>query len=131
MTVSERVKELRKSMNLTLEKFGNKLGVGKSALSKIENGENGLTDQMIKLMVKEFGVSENWLRTGEGEMLPHFSRADAIAKLADDIMTEVPDSFKSRLVTALAQMSDEQWKLLEDFTYKVVGNEYPFSAQKD
>ncbi len=125
MTVSERVKELRKSMNLTLEKFGNKLGVGKSAISKIENGENGLTDQMTKLMVKEFGVNENWLRTGEGEMFPEFSRADAIAKLADDIMTEVPNSFKSRLVTALAQMTDEQWRLLEDFTYKVVGGEYP------
>ncbi len=125
MTVSERVKELRKSMNLTLEKFGNKLGVGKSAISKIENGENGLTDQMTKLMVKEFGVNENWLRTGEGEMFPEFSRADAIAKLADDIMTEVPNSFKSRLVTALAQMTDEQWRLLEDFTYKVVGDEYP------
>ncbi len=131
MTVNERVKKLRKSKNLTLEKFGNSLGVGKSAIFKIESGENNLTDQMIKLMVKEFGVSENWLRTGEGEMLPDFSRADAIAKLADDIMTEVPDSFKSRLVTALAQMSDEQWKLLEDFTYKVVGNEYPFSTQKD
>lgn len=125
MTVSERVKELRKSMNLTLEKFGNKLGVEKSAISKIENGENGLTDQMTKLMVKEFGVNENWLRTGEGEMFPEFSRADAIAKLADDIMTEVPNSFKSRLVTALAQMTDEQWRLLEDFTYKVVGDEYP------
>jgi transcriptional regulator with XRE-family HTH domain len=131
MTVSERVKELRKSMNLTLEKFGNKLGVEKSAISKIENGENGLTDQMTKLMVKEFGVNENWLRTGEGEMFPEFSRADAIAKLADDIMTEVPNSFKSRLVTALAQMTDEQWRLLEDFTYKVVGDEYPLFPKKD
>lgn len=131
MTVNERIKEIRKSNDLTMDKFGERIGVTKAAISKIEKGERGVTDQMIKLMVKEFGVSENWLRTGEGEMLPDFSRADAIAKLADDIMTEVPDSFKSRLVTALAQMSDEQWKLLEDFTYKVVGNEYPFSTQKD
>ncbi len=126
-----RIKELRKHFDLTQDVFGKKLGIKKSAVSKIEKGENGVTDQMIKLMVKEFGVNESWLRTGEGEMIPEFSRADAIAKLADDIMTEVPDSFKSRLVTALAQMSDEQWKLLEDFTYKVVGNEYPFSTQKD
>lgn len=131
MTVNERVKELRKSTNLTLEKFGNKLGVGKTAISKIEHCENGVTDQMIKLMVKEFGVSESWLRTGEGEMFPKFERADAIAKLADDIMTEVPDSFKSRLVTALAQMTDEQWKFLEDITYKVIGGEYPLFSKKD
>lgn len=42
------------------------------------------------------------MRDGEGELFPEFDRDDAIAKLADDIMTEVPDSFKSRLVTALA-----------------------------
>ncbi|MCX4378534.1 MAG: hypothetical protein OSJ61_20535, partial [Lachnospiraceae bacterium] len=60
-----------------------------------------------------------------------FDRADAIAKLADDIMTEVPDSFKSRLVTAIAQMTDDQWKLLEEITYKVVGGEYPISTKKD
>lgn len=131
MTVNERIKILRKSKNLTLEKFGNNLGVKKSAISKIENGENGVTDQMVKLMVKEFGVNENWLRNGEGEMFPEFDRADAIAKLADDIMTEVPDSFKSRLVTAIAQMTDEQWKLLEEITYKVVGGEYPISTKKD
>lgn len=128
--MNTRIKELRKYLNLTQDEFGNKLGIKKSAVSKIEKGENGVTDQMIKLMVKEFGVNENWLRTGEGEMFPEFDRADAIAKLADDIMTEVPDSFKSRLVTALAEMTDEQWKLLEDITYKVVGGEYPFSPKK-
>lgn len=129
--MNKRIKELRKHLKLTQDEFGEKLGVAKSSISNIEKGRYGVTDQTIKLMVREFGVSEKWLRTGEGEMLPDFSRADAIAKLADDIMMEVPDSFKSRLVTALAQMSDEQWKLLEDFTYKVVGNEYPFSTQKD
>lgn len=126
-----RIKELRKYLHLTQDEFGEKLGIKKSAVSKIEKGENGVTDQMIKLMVKEFGVNENWIRTGEGEMFPEFDRTDAIAKLADDIMTEVPDSFKSRLVTALAQMTDEQWTLLEDITYKVVGGEYPVSSKKD
>lgn len=128
--MNERVKELRKYLHLTQDEFGEKLGIKKSAVSKIEKGENGVTDQMIKLMVKEFAVNENWLRTGEGEMFPEFGRADAIAKLADDIMTEVPNSFKSRLVTALAQMTDEQWRLLEDFTYKVVGDEYPLFPKK-
>lgn len=126
-----RIKELRKYLHLTQDEFGEKLGIKKSAVSKIEKGENGVTDQMIKLMVKEFGVNKNWIRTGEGEMFPEFDRTDAIAKLADDIMTEVPDSFKSRLVTALAQMTDEQWTLLEDITYKVVGGEYPLSSKKD
>lgn len=127
----ERIKELRKYLNLTQDEFGDRLGVVKSSISNIEKGRHGITDQMIKLMVKEFGVNEDWLRTGDGEMFPKFDRADAIAKLADDIMTEVSDSFKSRLVTALAQMTDEQWKLLEDIIYKVVGDEYLLSNKKD
>lgn len=127
----ERIKELRKYLNLTQDEFGDRLGVVKSSISNIEKGRHGITDQMIKLMVKEFGVNENWLRTGDGEMLPKFDRADAIAKLADDIMTEVSDSFKSRLVTALAQMTDEQWTLLEDIIYKIVGNENLLSNKKD
>ena len=129
--MNERIKKLRKQLHLTQDEFGNKLGVANSSISNIEKNRYGITDQMIKLMVKEFGVNENWIRTGEGEMFPEFDRADAIAKLADDIMTEVPDSFKSRLVTALAQMTDEQWTLLEDITYKVVGGEYPLSLKKD
>ena len=129
--MNERIKKLRKQLHLTQDEFGNKLGVANSSISNIEKNRYGITDQMIKLMVKEFGVNENWLRTGEGEMFPEFDRANAIAKLADDIMTEVPDSFKSRLVTALAQMTDEQWKVLEDITYKVVGGEYPMPNQKD
>ena len=48
MTCGERVKEIRKELGLTLEKFGEKLGVKKNALSAIENGRNSLTEQMAK-----------------------------------------------------------------------------------
>ena len=47
MSQGERVRELRKFLNLTLEKFGKSLGVGKTAISKIENNERKLTEQMI------------------------------------------------------------------------------------
>ncbi len=121
--MNERVKELRKSMNLTLEKFGNRLGVGKSAIFKIESGENGVTEQMVKLMVIEFGISENWLRTGEGEMFPKFNRTTAIAKLATQIITEKPNSFKSRFISFLVQMTDEQWTFLEKISYNFLRSE--------
>ena len=50
MTQGERVRMIRKhpNVNLTLEKFGEKLGIKKSALSLIENGKNNLTEQMAK-----------------------------------------------------------------------------------
>lgn len=66
--MNERIRELRKKLNLTMEKFGGRLGVGKTAISKIEKGDNSLTDQMFKSICREFNVNEEWARTGKGEM---------------------------------------------------------------
>ena len=59
MTQGERVRMIRKhpNVNLTLEKFGEKLGIKKSALSLIENGKNNLTEQMAKSICREFRVN--------------------------------------------------------------------------
>ena len=67
MTQGERVKEIRKELNLTLEKFGERVGVTKQTVSRIENGVNNLTDQMALAICRTFSVNEHWLRTGEGE----------------------------------------------------------------
>lgn len=68
MTQGERVKAVRKSLGLTLEIFGAKIGLKKSGLSLIENGRNELTDSNAKAICREFGVNEDWLRTGVGDM---------------------------------------------------------------
>lgn len=68
MTQGERVKDARKSLGLTLEKFGERLGVRKNAISAIENGRNSLSDQMLKSISREYGVSEAWLLDGTGDM---------------------------------------------------------------
>ena len=68
MNENERVKALRKELRMTLETFSSCLGVGKAAISKIENSQRGLTDQMSRAICREFNVNEEWLRTGSGEM---------------------------------------------------------------
>lgn len=82
MTVGERIKAARKSLGLTLEEFGKKLGVGKTAISKLENGERNLTDQMLLSIHREFNVREEWLRDGIGEMFEPAAadELDALAK---------------------------------------------------
>lgn len=67
MTQGERIKEIRKDLNLTLEKFGEKLGVTKVAISNIEKGNRNLTDQMIKAICREYNVNYNYLMYGTGE----------------------------------------------------------------
>lgn len=66
--MNERIKELRKALNLTLEKFGEPIGLKKSALSLIESGRNSVTEQTVKAICREFNVDYLWLTTGEGEM---------------------------------------------------------------
>lgn len=112
MSQGQRVKELRKELNLTLEKFGKPLGVGKTAISKIENGENSLTDQMIISICREYNASEEWLRSGVGEMFVPLTRNQVIAGFAADLIKE-EDSFKSKLIEALANLNEEEWKVLE------------------
>lgn len=66
--MNERVKELRKTLGLSGEKFGEPLGLKRSAISQIETGNANLTDQVIKLICLTYNVNEDWLRTGNGEM---------------------------------------------------------------
>lgn len=119
MDEGQRVRELRKELGLTLEKFGKPLGVGKTAISKIENGENNLTDQMILAICREYNVDEKWLRTGEGEMFKKLNRQQELAQLTVTLFKEEEDSFKSRLIMALAQLNEEEWELLEKISDKI------------
>lgn len=68
MTQGERVKELRKVLSLTLEKFGEHIGLKKNTMSAIETGRNALTEANMKAICREFNVDYFWLRDGTGEM---------------------------------------------------------------
>lgn len=114
MTQGERVKEIRKSLNLTLEKFGEKLGVKKGALSAIENGRNALTDQLAKSISREYNVNYDYLMHGEGEMFTQMTPDEEIANFFGNVLKD-DDSFKKRLISGLANLDDNGWKVLEAF----------------
>lgn len=84
MTQGERIKKVRTSLNLTLEKFGERLGVTKVAISNIEKGNRNLTEQMTKSICREFKVDYIWLTTGSGEMFQDSD--DAFLEQIDRIM---------------------------------------------
>ena len=105
MTQGERVKEIRKALGLTLEKFGEKLGVGKTAISNIEKGNRNLTEQMTKSICREYGVDYIWLTTGEGEMFVD-SDDDFIEKI-DRIMAGEDDTRKNIFKFMLSLNDDD------------------------
>ena len=66
--MNTRIKALRKAEGLTLEKFGERIGITASSCSTIESGKSNPSEQTIRAICREFGVNEIWLRTGAGEM---------------------------------------------------------------
>ena len=89
--MNERIRELRKALGLTLEKFGESLGVGKTAISKIENGDRNVTDQMQKSICREFNVSTDWLLYGTGEMFVTHTHDEEVAMYTQDILDSEDD----------------------------------------
>lgn len=110
--MNDRIKELRKAMNLSQEKFGELLGITKSGVSDIESGRRKVTDQHVIMLVNN-GVSEEWLRTGNGYMFVPGIKDKQISAMLADVMKSGEDSFRHRLVSALARLDDEGWDNLE------------------
>lgn len=109
MTQGERVKELRKSLSLTLEKFGQRIGVGKSTISDIENGRRSLSEHMTKSICREFGVDYIWLTSGDGEMFVETD--DDFFERIDRIMAGENETRKN-MFKALLYASDEDIEAL-------------------
>jgi transcriptional regulator with XRE-family HTH domain len=110
--MNDRIKELRKAMNLSQEKFGELLGITKSGVSDIESGRRKVTDQHV-IMLANNGVNEEWLRTGNGDMFVPGIKDKQISAMLADVMKSGEDSFRHRLVSALARLDDEGWDNLE------------------
>lgn len=121
MTQGERVKEIRKGLNLTLEKFGERVGVTKQTVSRIENGVNNLTDQMALAICREFSVNEHWLRTGEGE--PYIKGSDdELAELVGRLYKDKGSmryKISLELCRSMEKMTDEQLMAFAEFVKRL------------
>jgi len=126
MTIGERVRFVRTSFtgangrHLSLDKFGERIGLKRSALSAMENGDQGVTDQTIMSICREFGVSPEWLRDGIGEPFTPKSTDQEFADLMESAMAEPSGSLKVRLLRAMARLTPEDWAFLENLSDRVL-----------
>lgn len=116
MTQGERVKEIRKALNLTLEKFGEKLGVTKVAISNIEKGNRNLTDQMAKAICREYNVNNLYLQTGKGEMFNAMPES-----VLDELCAEYGmDDLDRSIVSSYLQLSDAERAAIKKYVQNLV-----------
>ena len=80
MILGERIKKVRRSLDLTQQEFGGRIGIKPNSISLIESGNRNASEQVVLAVCREFNVSEVWLRTGEGEMIVP-KEADALDEL--------------------------------------------------
>ena len=111
--MNERLKKLRKTLDLTQQEFANKIGIARGNIGAYEVGKNAPSDAVISLICKQFNVDENWLRTGEGEMFIKQTRDEQIASFIGTIQSNEDDSFKKRFVSMISALDDSDWDVLE------------------
>lgn len=116
--INERVKQLRKSLGLSGEKFGERLGVKRNTVSQLESGTNNLTDQMFKAICREYNVNPDWLRDGSGDMFVQLSSRDRITSLVEQVLSS-DDEFRQKVFIALGELSEEEWNLVRAFVDKL------------
>lgn len=116
MSVGSRIKELRNSLDLTQQKFADRLGIQRGIIGKYEVDVSAPSDAVISLICREFNVREAWLRDGTGEMLEVKPRAEELGELVRKLLADRPESFRSRLITSLLRFepNSPEWQILEN-----------------
>lgn len=117
MTQGERIREVRNTLGLTLEKFGDRLGVTKVAISNIEKGNRNLTEQMTKAICREFNIDYMWLTTGDGEMF--IDNDDDFIERIDRIMAG-EDEARKNLFKFMLELSDDDIAALDRLMKKAI-----------
>ena len=111
--MKDRIKEVRKSVGMTQVEFGEKLGVKGNTVTNYETGLRTPTDAVVRSICREFNVNADWLRNGVGEMFIVKSKDEQISEMLGEIQKSGEDSFKHRLVSALAKLDESEWDVLE------------------
>lgn len=110
--IAERIKEIRKKVNLTQREFGERIGAKQNTVAQYEIGRNVPIDPVITSICREFGVSEAWLRTGEGEAFRTETRQELILRFAEQTVKS-SDEFRKAFVSMLAKLDADDWSALE------------------
>lgn len=109
--MGERLKELRKSLGLTQKEFADKLGMVTQAISMMESGARKINERQLKSICGIYGVNEQWLKTGEGDMFEDVSFDAEVAQFAGKILSG-GTSLEKCFIACLARTTPEEREVL-------------------
>lgn len=111
VSIGERMRILRKELKLNQSEFADKIGLKQAAIGLYENNQRGVADRTILLICEKYGVREEWLRTGEGEMFIE-SDSTIVSQLSDEYGL---DAFEKAMISGFIKMGVEQRAMLKEW----------------
>ena len=112
MDIHERLKILRTHLGLTTRAFGGAINITGGAITNMEKGRRDITERTIKDICREYGVSQIWLTTGNGQMF-------------DDILDGLEVSDEARVLSEdYAKLSDADKILVKNLINSLAMKEY-------
>ena len=123
--MKDRLKKLRKELDLTQQAFADKIGMKQNTIAQYEMGRTTPSDAIVFSICREFNVNENWLRTGEGEMFEQMTEQQKILKytalLLNDKDSAVANAIQTLIVT-YEQLDDTSKATLEKIALQYIEN---------
>ena len=118
--MNSRLYKVRKVLKMSQVEFGREIGVSGAAISRIENGERGLTEQMLKSVCREYHVRREWLTEGTGEMF-RWDKSDLLERI--DALLKTQGDPAQRLFRAFVEMRDDEWAALRRFIHRLAASD--------
>ncbi len=120
--MNERLKLLRRHMDLTQQEFADKIGMKRNTIANYETNRNEPSNSVISLICKEFNVNEKWLRTGDGEMFLTLPPEDEYLRAATEISKSEDDEIIRKIIIEYWKLNPDGKKLLKDFIKNISKN---------
>lgn len=117
-TIGDRIAEIIESQKIKKVQFAARINVDQSYISQLTSGKKVPSDRTIADICREFSVSEEWLRTGRGEMFAEKTESEELSEFFGDLLKDEPD-FRHRLISALSRLTLDERETLENLARKL------------
>ena len=118
-TIGNRIAKIIEAKGIKKVQFASRINVDQSYISQLTSGKKTPSDRTVADICREFDVSEEWLRTGHGEMFVEKTESEELAAFFGDLLKDEPD-FRHRLIAAMSRLTLDEWKVLEKLATEAV-----------
>lgn len=123
--MKDRIKKIRKELDLTQQEFSGKIGSTQNIVANYETGRRNPSASVINNICKTFNINENWLRTGEGEMFVELTEDEEIADLVYELLDPKDDTFYLavlELIHTYKELSPSSQQIIRETAGKFLDN---------